>query len=850
MDRNIELLAPAGNWDAFLAAVENGADAVYLGGRLLNARQYAENFDDGQLKEALTYAHIRDTKIYLAMNTLISDGEIAEAVKFAEKAYLMGIDGIIVQDIGFAALLRKALPDLDIHASTQMTIYNLDGVKVLEKIGFKRVVLARELSVDEIKYIADNSNVEIEIFVHGALCISYSGQCLMSSMIGGRSGNRGKCAQPCRLSYELAAENLDSNEKAKDLRHIQKGYILSPKDLCLVNDLKKVAESGAKALKIEGRMKSPEYVATVVRIYRKYLDEALKDQNDDGRRETDVDEKDLKDLAQVFNRGGFSKGYFFGKTGRDMMSYEKPKNWGVFLGKIISYDRMNGRARIKLEEELSIGDGIEIWNNEEDSPGNIVTEIIHNGKNVSVAAKGSIVDVGSLKGKIFKGNAVYKTSDKMLNTAARDSFREGNKKKVGIKGAIHVENGKPVVFTVEDMRGNRISIDSGYIPEAAVTKPITAERLIQQLNKTGSTPYRFEEINVKLDDNLSVPVSKVNEIRREALDKLSKRRAKPYSRIPLENSEIKALEMEYFPENRIWEIERTDNILKKPKLSVLFRNTVGNTDYSDLNVDRLYLPFKWFICKDADKTLKQCQEKRIEVFAWVPSVTRGNYDRFLKERAETVIEKGVDGILVGNIGTIEYFLNFPELMIAGDFPLNVFNSFSINEMKRLGLSGITLSVELTLRQIENFRNISGIYTEAIVYGRIPLMTSEYCPVGSIVGKFDTTSKCTGACEKGMYFLKDRMGKKFPVLCDRIDCRSTIFNSDTHFLADNVDRITDSGVDIVRLDFTDEKPSEIYETINMYREIIERGTGALSKSAEFVDRIKSRGFTKGHYFRGV
>ncbi|HHW48894.1 MAG TPA: U32 family peptidase [Clostridiaceae bacterium] len=850
MDRNIELLAPAGDWEAFIAAVENGADAVYLGGKLLNARQYAGNFDDDQLKEALSYAHIRDTKIYLAMNTIISDNEMAEGVKFAEKAYLMGIDGIIVQDIGFAALLRKILPDLPVHASTQMTIYNLDGVKALEKAGFKRVILARELSIEEIKYITERSNAEIEIFVHGALCISYSGQCLMSSMIGGRSGNRGKCAQPCRLVYELVDKGLDSKQTKKDLRFKQKGYILSPKDLCLVKDLKKAAESGVKALKIEGRMKSPEYVATVVRIYRKYLDKVIKALHDDGNKEIDIDEKDLKDLAQVFNRGGFSKGYFFGKTGRDMMSYEKPKNWGVFLGKVISFNSSSGKVKIKLEEDLSIGDGIEIWSNEEDSPGNIVTEIVLNGKNMSTAAKGSIVDIGTFKGRIFKGNAVYKTSDKTLNSAARESFREGNKKKIGINGTIHVENEKPVVFTVEDDRGNRISIDSGYIPEVAVTKPITNERLIQQLNKTGSTPYRFDKLNIILGDNLSVPISKINEIRRKALDKLSEKRAKPYSRALPEDAVTRGKDLEYFLEKSTGKAETADSNLKKPKLSVLFRNVVENIDYSGLNADRLYLPFKWFTNKDADKVIKQCRTERIEVFAWIPAVTRGNFERFLKKMAEVAIDKGVDGILAGNIGTIEYFSKYRGLTIAGDFSLNVFNSFSVNEIKRLGLSAITLSVELTLKQIEKLKNISGISKEVIVYGRIPLMTSEYCPVGSLLGKFGAGSKCSGGCESGIYSLKDRKGKRFPVLCDKMDCRSIIFNSDTHFLADSMDAIIDSGVDIVRLDFIDEDPSEISETISLYREAIERGESALGEHAGHIDRIKSRGFTKGHYFRGV
>ncbi|NLD47499.1 MAG: U32 family peptidase, partial [Clostridiaceae bacterium] len=323
-----ELLAPCGDQDAFKAAVENGADAVYLGGRLFNARQFAANFDSEKLKEASDYAHVRAVNVYLAMNTLMSEGELGKALEFLQEAYLAGIDGVIVQDLGFAALVRKAFPDLPLHASTQMTIYNIEGVRTLEKIGFKRVVLARELSLEEIGSICTETGLEVEVFAHGALCTGYSGQCLMSSIIGGRSGNRGKCAQPCRLPYELEGENPNRNSS------INRGYYLSPKDLCTVGLLGEIAATGVKSLKIEGRMKSPEYVATVVRIYRKYLNRVF----EKGKLSVKyaIDEQDLSDLLKIFNRGGFSEGYFKGKTGKDMMSYEKPKNWGVYLGDVIT----------------------------------------------------------------------------------------------------------------------------------------------------------------------------------------------------------------------------------------------------------------------------------------------------------------------------------------------------------------------------------------------------------------------------------------------------------------------------------------------------------------------------------
>ncbi|MDF2523853.1 MAG: peptidase, partial [Clostridiales bacterium] len=372
MDKNIELLAPAGDWDAFIAAVESGADAVYLGGKLFNARQFAGNFDNEHLKKALDYAHVRGINIYLTLNTLLTDSEIKQAVDYVEEAYLMGIDGVIVQDLGFAGFLRKYIPQLDLHASTQMTVYNPEGVKVLEQLGFKRVVLARELTIEEINRIVKNTSIEVEVFNHGALCVSYSGQCLMSSMIGGRSGNRGKCAQPCRLPYQLL-------QNGKVVENKSGRYLLSTKDICSLNELDKLINTGIRSLKIEGRMKNPEYVATVVKTYRKYLD-MLQDRNVDNSKYK-VEKQDMRDITQIFNRGGFTTGYLNGKPGKDLMSYEKPKNWGVLLGEVISYDNYSKLVTIKLSEDIAIGDGMEIWNEDEESPGTIVTEIKVNGKN-------------------------------------------------------------------------------------------------------------------------------------------------------------------------------------------------------------------------------------------------------------------------------------------------------------------------------------------------------------------------------------------------------------------------------------------------------------------------------------
>ena len=339
----IELLSPVGDFDCLKAAVQNGANAVYFGSNLFSARAFAKNFDKEELEQAINYVKLRGAKTHLTLNTLIKDEEFEEAFNVAKTAYEFGIDAIIVQDLGLAINLIKSFPDLEIHASTQMTIHNLHGALECEKLGFKRVVLSRELSLRDIEYICKNTNIEIETFVHGALCICYSGQCLLSSSIGARSGNRGKCAQPCRLPYKLY-----ENDKK-----IDESYLLSTRDLCSLEFLPDLIKAGVKCFKIEGRMKTPEYVATCTRIYRKYIDLAIRDPEN-----YKIDEDDVKELMQVFNRGGFSTGNLKSSANLDYVYKEKPNNMGLYIGNVSNFDSKKGLVTFRTNEKLHIGDKI------------------------------------------------------------------------------------------------------------------------------------------------------------------------------------------------------------------------------------------------------------------------------------------------------------------------------------------------------------------------------------------------------------------------------------------------------------------------------------------------------------
>ena len=858
MKRRIELLAPAGNSESLHAAVENGADAVYVGGKLFSARAQADNFDIDMLKEELRYAHARDVDIYLTMNTLVSDEEMEQALIFASDAHKAGLDGIIVQDIGLAAALHSIMPNLPLHASTQMTIYDQAGINALEAMGFSRVIPARELTLEEISEIAHNSKLEIEVFVHGALCVCYSGQCLMSSMIGGRSGNRGKCAQPCRLPYRMAGAITDQNAQ----KERNPSYLLSPKDMCTLDFIDEIAASGVHSLKIEGRMKSPEYVATVVRIYRKYLDMAMKkiiSGNDTDSEATGlkIDEKDRHDLLQIYNRGGFSRGYMKGKTGADMMSFLKPNNSGIYLGKVAAYDSPSHTIKIELEDRLSTGDGVEIWSGGSDSPGGIITLIKKGNLKLNTASPGDLVEIGHFRGKITPGMGIYKTMDGQLSKSARESYSGRNLKRIEIQGRAILKAGYPLTLAVDDHKGHVAQAAGTIVAETAVNRPLTKERMREQLCKTGSTPFTFKRMQIDIDEGLSLPVSEINNVRRQALESLVRLREERHDRIEHDES-IRERIKEVLKPARLGNSRAGVSVQKGPAISLYFYRWVPGFDYENLGADRVYLPFAAVDMSGFQSSTKALKEEGIEVYGWIPSITRGNYeglmDRYIN-KLKVPEDSTFDGILVGNIGSAEK-LKGKGIPISGDISMNLFNSMSVRKMSELGLEGLALSVELTLSQITELSkglkagNEVSPALETAVYGRLPLMISECCPVGSTVGGYSASSKCSGSCSKGDAVLEDRLGFEFPLMCDRLDCRSTILNSNVLFVPDDATSLREAGVDILRIYVWDEDPKTVKELVDLFKAA---ACGDIEKTASYsglIERIKASGFTKGHYHRGV
>ena len=652
----IELLSPVGDFECLKAAVQSGADCVYFGAELFNARASANNFGDEELKNAIEYAKIRNVKTNLTLNILIKNDEFNDAIELAKKAYEYGIDAIIVQDLGLAKKLIELFPDLPIHASTQMTIHNLDGVLEAEKLGFKRVVLSRELSLDEIKYICDNSNIEIEVFVHGALCICYSGQCLLSSMIGARSGNRGKCAQPCRLPYELLKNN----------QSIDKGHLLSPKDLCSLDLLPTLVKLGITCFKIEGRLKNPEYVSTVTRIYRKYIDLAQSD------KPYIIDEKDRKDLLQVFNRGGFSKGYLDPEPNQEFIYKQKPNNMGLLLGTVHNFNSNKGYVTLKLEEDIAIGDTVSL---EKERGSYTISELMINNKNVPNAHKGDIVKIGRIKGRISVNDKVFKMSSKELCSIANE-YLNNELVKTPINCKVIVHKNEPVYMHIytdnfeSDSIYNDISftVSSDLIPVESINSPITAERIIDQINKLGGTPFRFDKIDVNLDDNLYVPsISRLNQLRRDCISKLEKLLLEKIHRVS--NFKCQTTSIDTLSTNN-----------NKKELCILLNQLNLEDDYSRLsNISRIYIPLKYFFMPDYSNIILELTQNN-NCYIYMPSVMKDSIIEKTSDKLSEVLSNyKIKGFVVSNISQVHLLQKYKtNYEFIAHYTLNIYNNFTIN----------------------------------------------------------------------------------------------------------------------------------------------------------------------------
>lgn len=621
----VELLAPAGDFSCLKAAIEAGCDAVYIGGKLFGARVFSSNFTDDEIIKAINYAHLFGVKVYVTTNTLIYDKEVERFLEYILFLHKNNVDAVIIQDLGMLDLVRQTFPNLEVHASTQMHIHNLDGASFMEKLGVKRVVLARETSISKIKEIKEKTNIDIEIFIHGALCVSYSGQCLMSSLIGNRSGNRGTCAGSCRQSYSIVDENNNIILNNK--------YPLSMKDLCSLENLKTLLDIGVTSLKIEGRMKSSSYVYTVVKLYRLAIDSYYKNNN------IYIDEKELYNLKKIFNRE-FTKGFLFDEENNKVINMKRPNHQGVEIGKVINYK--NNVATIKLNDEININDGLRIVGKKD--IGVNVNNFYINSKLVKTAKKGDIITI-KVNDKVEKDDKVLLTLDSKLNEEINNII-SSNQRKVLVKAKFIAKEDKQITFELTDFINKVVVISENKVTKA-LNKPITKEEIKEKLNKIKDTVYKYESLDIEIDDNIFIPLNIINDLKRKAFEELNNKRL---YKIPYKRCEYKR-NVKSYPKEKLLNIL----ILKDENIDSLKKKY--DYIYSSNNIDNTILLLPRVIDKYKE-----------------------NYNK---------------DVLVGDIG----YFNKHKVCIT-DTSFNVVNSYTVAFLHSLGAKRVTLSYELTKKQIE------------------------------------------------------------------------------------------------------------------------------------------------------
>lgn len=747
-----KILAPAGEWKSFLAAVECGADVVYLGGKSFNARQYAENFTMEEIKEAVRYAHTRGVEVYVTVNTLVFDEELGEVAHHLEELHRAGADAIIFQDLAVLEM-GKRLQGLKLIASTQTTTHNAEAAKFLEKLGAHGVILARELSLGEIRKIRSTTDMWLEVFVHGALCFSYSGACLMSSIIGGRSGNRGRCAQPCRKRYKL----IDQSGRV-----LAEGHLLSTKDLCLVNRLRDLVDAGVNGLKIEGRMRRPEYVAVVVDVYKRALERALKGKA--------PERGAVERLMSVFNRG-FTEGYLDGNPGRELMNYERPDNVGVEVGVVTGLKK--GVLKVRLSRELRVGDGLEIVG-EWGKTGFIVSEILTKHGRVERAEAGETVSM-PFDGEAHVGCKVYRTRDSQVVSWVERILEKAGCKMAGSAGR------------TTQWCSNQ-SLRSPHAPGGTDGKDA---RLLTAHWDTGKGPLAFPHTPDRFPDASTSSGQLKLSVRVDCLELL--KLAVDYG------ADRVVIGGDYF----------------KPRSPLSFEELGEGRDY--------------------------CRDHGAEFMLSTPRITRNSDVASISSSLKDLAALKPDGVIAGNYGTLNLLLEASVAPVYADYFLNITNSVSLSVLRRLGIRGVTLSPELTLKQISSMRK-GGVEVECLAHGLLELMVSEHCTARSV---FHPEGRCDRPCFKLSLFIEDERGFRFPLAFDQ-NCRMHVLNSRDLCMIDALGKLAEAGINVVRLDCRARSSSYVEEVVRAYRSALDG-----EDPSPLKERLRKLSpLTRGHFFRGV
>lgn len=798
-----ELLAPAGTWDCAKAAVENGADAIYFGLDRFNARMRAHNFTEADLPKLMAFLHRRGVKGYVTLNTLVFTSELADVEGYLKSIIAAGVDAAIAQDVGLCKLIRHLSPDFPIHGSTQMTVSSSVGVEFAKEVGCHLVVLARETSIKEINKIQQqlsdrHISMPLEVFVHGALCVAYSGQCLTSEALGGRSANRGECAQACRMPYDLVVDG-------KDLALGDRRYLLSPQDLAGLPVLPELIQAGVTSLKIEGRLKTPEYVASVTQVYRQAIDQIARGLEQEIN--VNANKGDRYQLEMAFSRGLYT-GWLDGIDNQALVHARFGKKRGVYLGEVAQIrDQRDKQVLVRLHAPLKAGDGVVFDAGKPGSPeeGGRVYAVDRQGKDTLITFGRRDIDLR----RVRVGDRLWKTNDPELDKKLRQSFAG---EKIHYHRPLDVEIhglvGEKLTAIARDKQGNVAQVNSEILLETAQKKPLTTDFLRKQLGRLGNTPFELGNLRNYLQGDVMLPVSELNRIRREFVNQLDKLRAQP-RRWQLYTAKSYR---ELLP-NSEFSNTQNHNDHQKPQAIALVRHLDQLKAVLQTNIATIYCEFEDpKVYREAVAITKKTVHSP-EIWVAPPRITKPLENHVL----EKVRKSNADGYLVRNYDHLKYFVG--DRLIA-DFSLNIANPLTANFFKQnYELERLTASYDLNVQQLEALlKNAPPQWFEITLHQHMPMFHMEHCVFCTFLSDGKDFRDCGRPCEQHDVKLRDRTGAEHILVADA-ECRNTVFNATAQTGAEYAQHLINLGVHYFRIEFVDESPKQVIQTLNYYQQLL-------------------------------
>lgn len=795
-----ELLAPAGDWTCVTAAIENGADAVYFGlDSGFNARARAKNFSLDNLDELVALLHQRGVRGYVTLNTLVFHGELRRIADAIERIAAAGVDAILVQDIGVARLAKRICPDLDIHASTQMTMTCAETIHAASELGLARVVLARELSVREISQIAHHTDMPLETFIHGALCVAYSGQCLTSESLGGRSANRGQCAQACRLPYELVVDSED--RPLGDVR-----YLLSPQDLAGYALIPDLIDAGICSLKIEGRLKTPEYVANITSHYRRSIDNAVAGQP------LGIRDDDVRDMEMSFSRG-FSPGWLEGNDHKRLVPGTESAKRGVLVGEVMAVG--GGRVIVELSGRIARGDGLAFDGDRAGGhqQGGRIYGIWVDGKSVDGAVQSGEVELEFGREaintmKIAPGSRVWKSDDPALNKRLRRTFTSADPlRRTRVDFTVVATAGQPLVITAK-CGGAAFEASSDEALQVARNRPATAEAIVPQVERLGATPFVAGEVVCHISGDPMVPASVLNHLRRELVDRLTTKLAEPPRRLIHRETLDSFLTEAATVGGDIAAVVSPSS----PELRVLCRSMEQVIAVAELGVKRVYVDFHDI--RQYRDAVAAVRPSGCEIFIASVRIQKPGERGLMK----VLTRHEADGFLVRNLAALDYFRE-AGLKCIGDFSLNVVNPLSAQWLLDRGCSQVTPSYDLNRDQLlELVDAMAAEKLEVVLHQQMPMFHMEHCVFCAVISPGTNKTNCGRPCDRHVVQLRDRVGMEHPLQAD-VACRNTLYNAVPQSGAEAYEDLAARGIGAVRVELLEQTAAELRPVVQAYQDLI-------------------------------